>query len=293
MPISDRLAVLKTSKLYVGGRFIRTESGRVWEARSPDGKHVATTCWASRKDLREAVRAARGAQKGWAATSPYLKGQILYRMAEMLEDRHEVFVAELKRSTGAGGKGAKREVSAAIDRLVYYAGWSDKITAVFGSVNPVSSPHFNFTVPEPTGVVGVLCPTAPSLLGLVSLLSASLVMGNAVVAVVSEGFPLPGATFVEVVATSDVPAGVVNLLTGSQAELAEVMGTHRDINAIVAATEEASLRKTLSEAATSNLKRVSFPALTGEERWYGPAGEDPYQILCTTEMNTTWHPVGF
>lgn len=289
MPDSDRLSILKTSKLYIGGKFVRTESGRVWEALNAEGAPIANTCWGSRKDLREAVRAARAAQSGWAASSAYLKGQILYRMAEMLEDRRASFVQEIQRAGVSDAKEAEREVASAVDRLVYFAGWSDKITAIFGSVNPVSSPHFNFTVPEPTGVVGLLCPQTPSLLGFISMLGASLVMGNAVVAIVSETQPLPGATFAEVLATSDVPAGAVNILTGKQSELAEVLGTHLDVNAIVAATDDSAVRKTLGEAVSTNLKRVTFPDV---EDWYGPAGEDPYQILRTAEMKTTWHPVG-
>ncbi|NCF85397.1 MAG: aldehyde dehydrogenase family protein [Verrucomicrobiaceae bacterium] len=289
MPQPDRITVLKTSKLYIGGRFVRTESGRVWPAKTPAGDQVANACWASRKDLREAVRAARCAQKGWAAASPYLKGQILYRMAEMLEDRHDTFVNEIVRGGVSGKDQAECEVKASIDRLVYFAGWSDKITAVFGSVNPVSTPHFNFTVPEPTGVVGLVCPDEPSLLALVSMLAASLVLGNAVVAVVSESQPLAGATFGEVLATSDIPAGVVNLLTGKQRELADVLGTHLDVNAIIAATQDPETRSALGEAVATNLKRVS---LINVEDWYGPEGEDPYQILKTAEMKTTWHPVG-
>lgn len=289
MPQSDRLTVLKTSKLYIGGRFVRTESGRVWPAKTPAGDAVANTCWASRKDLRDAVRAARGAQKGWAAASPYLKGQILYRMAEMLEDRHDTFVNEIVRGGVSNQEQAEREVKASVDRLVYFAGWSDKISAVFGSVNPVSTPHFNFTVPEPTGVVGLLCPEEPSLLAFVSMLAASLVLGNAIVAVVSETQPLAGATFGEVLATSDVPAGVVNLLTGKQRELADVLGTHLDINAIIVAPQDLEMRKALGQAVSTNLKRVSQIDV-GD--WYGSEGEDPYQILKTAEMKTTWHPVG-
>ncbi len=289
MPPPDRLTVLKTSKLYIGGRFVRTESGRVWPANTPAGNHVANTCWASRKDLREAVRAARSAQKGWATASPYLKGQILYRMAEMLEDRCDAFVNEIVRGGVSNKEEAELELKASVDRLVYFAGWSDKITAVFGSVNPVSTPHFNFTVPEPTGVVGLLCPNEPSLLAFVSMLAASLVLGNAVVAVVSESQPLAGASFGEVLATSDVPAGVVNLLTGKQSELAAPMRTHLDVNAIVAAAQDADMRALLGQAVATNLKRVS---LIDVDDWYGPAGEDPYQILKTAEMKTTWHPVG-
>ena len=213
-------------------------------------------------------------------------------MAEMLEDRRTSFVEEIKRGGVSNAKAAEREVTAAVDRLVYFAGWTDKITAVFGSVNPVSSPHFNFTVPEPTGVVGLLCPQVPSLLGLATLLGSTLVMGNAAVVLLSETQPLPGTTFAEVVATSDVPSGVVNLLTGDQAELAPIMGSHLDVNAIVAATDDTAIRQTLVESVATNLKRVTLLDLSKEDAWYGPEGEDPYQILKTVEMKTTWHPVG-
>ena len=293
MSSPDRLPILKTSKLYIGGRFVRTESGRYLQALTPEGRHVANYCWASRKDLRDAVRAARGAQESWAEVSPYLRGQMLYRMAEMLEDRRETFVSAIRQHGGADRAAAQREVAASVDRLVYFAGWADKVTAVFGSVNPVSSPHFNFTVPRPTGVVGLICPEVPSLLGFVTLLGATLVMGNAVVAIVSPSCPLPGATFGEVLATSDIPAGVVNILTGRQDELAPVMGRHMDVDAILAATGDPDLKKILGQAVATNVKRVHFPALETEEAWYGAAGEDPYQILLTTEMKTTWHPVGF
>ncbi|MFT4641532.1 MAG: acyl-CoA reductase-like NAD-dependent aldehyde dehydrogenase [Verrucomicrobiales bacterium] len=292
MPSSERLSVLKTSKLYIGGRFVRTESGRYLQAKTTDGEHIANYCWASRKDLRDAVRVAREAQPGWASASPYLKGQILYRMAEMLEDRCETFVAEILRQSAGDRTAAEREVTAAVDRLVYFAGWSDKVTAIFGSVNPVSTPHFNFTVPEPTGVVGLLSPDTPCLLGFVSMLGASLVMGNAIVAVVSETQALPGATFGEVLATSDVPAGLVNILTGKREELASVMGSHMDVNAIVAAVSDVATRQVLGESVATNLKRIHFVDIVEDEDWYGQAGEDPYQILHTTEMKTTWHPVG-
>lgn len=291
MPTSNRLTVLKTSKLYIGGRFVRTESGRSLPVLAADGSHLSHYCWASRKDARETVRAARGAQSAWAASSAYLRGQILYRMAEMLEERGESF-EKLLTQTGVEVSAARREVSAAVDRLVYFAGWSDKITAVFGSVNPVSSPHFNFTTPEPTGVVALFCPARPSLLGLVTLIGASLVMGNALVVLVSETDPLPGAAFAEVLATSDVPAGVVNLLTGKADELAPVLADHLDVNAIVAAGMDEDTRRCLAEGAGRNLKRVHLVDLK-EDAWYGEAGEDPYRILQTVEMKTAWHPVGF
>ncbi len=286
---TERLTILKTSKLYIGGKFVRTESGRSLQVVDGDGKHRSNVCWASRKDLREAVRAARAAQSGWASDSAYLRSQILYRMAEMLEDRRSSFEEELAHHSTQ--KQAETEVQTSIDRLVAYAGWCDKLTAVFGSVNPVSSPHFNFTVPEPTGVVGIVCPETPALLAMVSLLASALVPGNAVVLLASDKHPLAGAAMAEVLATSDVPGGVVNILTGKQDELLEVMAGHLDVNAIVAATSDPNRRGILQTQGAANVKRVTFTDLEGDA-WFVDDAADPYQILQTVEMKTTWHPVG-
>ena len=253
---SGRLKVLKTYKLFIGGKFPRTESGRYLVATKQSGNsspiHVANYCQASRKDLREAVRAARKAQDGWQGASAYLRGQILYRIAEMLESREETFREEL-RNAGLTRDQAAREVVNCVDRLVYYAGWSDKVSAVFGTVNPASSPHWNTTSIEPTGVVGLVCPDEPGLLGLVTMVSAAIVSGNTVIALCSEKHPLSSISFGEVLATSDLPGGVVNLLTGLRNELAPVLAEHMDVNAIVDGTGDAGIREILAEGRATNI----------------------------------------
>lgn len=290
---TQRLAVLKTYKLYIGGKFPRTESGRYKIAKSPTtGEHLANYCHASRKDFRDAVVAARKAQPGWAASSAYLKGQILYRAAEMLESRADSFAAELSASTGARPKAARSEIEACVDRLVYYAGWSDKFQQVFGSVNPVASPHFNFSTPEPTGVVGIFCPDTPSLLGLISLVAPAIVGGNTVVALASERFPLPAITLGELIATSDVPGGVLNLLSGERAELAPHFASHMDVDAIVDGSGDPGTATTFREGSANNLKRISVRALKAPEDWFQDEAQDPYRILDTIEVKTAWHPIG-
>src|SRR5580658_7932918 len=231
-----RLDVRKTYKLYIGGNFVRSESGRSLPAQSPSGELLDNFCHASRKDLRDAVAAARPAAEGWAKKSAYLRGQILYRAAEMLEDRAAAMTEEIARSTGAAPAQARAEVDLAIDRLVYFAGWTDKFAQVFGAVNPVASSHFNFTIPEPTGVVAVLAPDEPSLLALVSVLAPVIVSGNSAVAIASERFPLLALTFAEILATSDLPGGVINILSGKRQELIPHLASHMDINAIVNAS---------------------------------------------------------
>ena len=227
---TTRLPVLKTYKLYIGGKFPRGESGRVAPAKSQDGKNaLGNYCVASRKDFRDAATAARKAQPGWAKASAYLRGQILYRAAEMAELRRAELESELTR---AGVRGAAAEVSLSIDRLVHYAGWTDKYSQLFSAVNPVASSHFNFTSPEPTGVVAIVCPDSPALLGLVSLLAPAILSGNTAIVLASETAPLPAITFSEILATSDLPGGVVNILTGTRAELAPHFASHMDINAI-------------------------------------------------------------
>lgn len=289
---SPRLAVLKTYKLSIGGKFPRTESGRSLVATSPTtGEHLANYSHASRKDFRDAVVAARKAQPGWAAGSAYLRGQILYRAAEMLEGRAASLAGELALSTGQKETDARSEVDAAIDRLVYFAGWTDKVSQVFGSVNPVASPHFNFTTPEPTGVVAVVCPDVCPLLALVSLAAPAILSGNTVVVLASQASPLPAITFAEVIATSDLPAGVLNILSGIRRELAPGMASHMDVNAVIDGSGDPEIGTLLREGSAANLKRVPSPRLEAGD-WFGEKGNDPYRILDTLEFKTAWHPVG-
>jgi acyl-CoA reductase-like NAD-dependent aldehyde dehydrogenase len=289
--MSQHLRVLKTYKLYIGGGFVRSESGRFLPATSPTGAHLDNYCHASRKDLRDAVVAARTAFDGWAKRTAYLRGQILYRAAEMLQNRASELASEIVRSTKAGPAKARAEVSAAIDRLVYFAGWTDKYSQVFGSVNPVATPHFNFTVPEPTGVVVVLAPDEPSLVALVSLVAPVILSGNSCVVIASETHPLPALTFAEILATSDLPGGVVNLLSGKRAELAPHIAGHMDINAIVDGSGVAEIGALLQAGSATNLKRYSAHALPAAE-WFSTKAEDPYRILDTIEFKTAWHPIG-
>jgi len=290
MAATARLPVLKTYKLAIGGKFPRGESGRVQTAKSLDGRaHLANYCFASRKDFRDAVVAARKAQPGWAKATPYLRGQILYRAAEIAEVRRAELENELRR---AGVRGAQREVDAAIDRLVHYAGWSDKFAALFGRVNPVSSPHFNFTMPEPTGVVVIVCPDVPALLSLVTLVAAAIVSGNTVVVLASEAVPLVAITFSEIAATSDLPGGVVNTLTGARAELAPHFASHMDVNAIVDGSGDEALEVILRGGSALNLKRYSARAFGAAADWFSAKAESPYWIAETVEMKTAWHPVG-
>jgi acyl-CoA reductase-like NAD-dependent aldehyde dehydrogenase len=287
--MSTRLDVKKTYKLYIGGKFPRSESGRYLPAKSAAGAHLDNFAHASRKDFRDAVVAARAAVAGWGKASAYNRGQILYRAAEMLQNRAAELGQEIARSTGVSAVKAAREVTLAIDRLVYYAGWTDKYSQVFGSVNPVASPHFNFTTPEPMGVVVVLAPDEPSLLALVSLVAPVILSGNTVIVVSSEKFPLPAATFAEILATSDLPGGVVNLLTGRRAELAPHITTHMDVNAIVDGVGDAALSATLQAGVATNLKRYAKRVAVD---WFSAKVEDPYLILDTVEFKTAWHPIG-
>ena len=277
--------------MYVGGSFIRSESGKVLPAVAADGKTtLAQVCRASRKDFRDAVVAARKAFGKWSGMTAYLKGQILYRTAEMLEMRAGEMELEIMRSTGVNATAARREVADAVELLVHYAGWSDKFTAVFGSVNPVSSPHFNFTYPEATGVVVVVCPDTPSFVPLVHLVAATIVTGNTCILLPSETAPLPALTFSEILATSDLPAGVVNILSGLRADLAPTAATHMDVNAIVNGCEDPALDKTLHEGTATNMKRYARHAV--------PAGDwrladRPQWMLDTIEFKTAWHPIGW
>ncbi|HEX7653529.1 MAG TPA: aldehyde dehydrogenase family protein [Verrucomicrobiae bacterium] len=287
--MSLRLDVKKTYKLFIGGKFPRSESGRYLPAKSPQGEHLDNYAHASRKDFRDAVVAARAAFGGWSKATAYNRGQILYRAAEMLQKRSAELVTEIIRSTGITPAKAKREVELAVDRLVYFAGWTDKYQQVFGSVNPVASAHFNFTTPEPTGVVVVLAPDVPSLLALVSLLAPVILSGNAAIVVASEKHPLPAATFSEILATSDLPGGVVNLLTGKRPELLAHIATHMDVNAVVDGTGDAAVSKELQAGVASNLKRYFNHA---QNDWFGEQAEDPYRILDGVEFKTAWHPIG-
>ena len=287
----NRLEVKKTYKLYIGGKFPRSESGRFLPAKSATGEHLDNVCHASRKDFRDAVVAARAAVDGWSKATAYNRGQILYRAAEMLQSRAGELVSEVARSTGASAANARREVRLAIDRLVHFAGWTDKYSQVFGSVNPVASPHFNFTTPEPTGVVVVLAPDEPSLVSLVSLTAPVILSGNAAVVLASDRFPLPAVTFTEILATSDLPGGVMNLLTGRRAELAPHIAGHMDVNAIVDGAGDAELSAKLQAGTAINLKRYANHALTPNE-WFAAKAEDPYRILDTIEFKTAWHPIG-
>ena len=289
--MSTRLDVKKTYKLYIGGKFPRSESGRYLPAKSPAGAHLDNFAHASRKDFRDAVVAARAAVDGWNKATAYNRGQILYRAAEMLQNRAGELVAEIARSTGVSTAKAKREVTLAIDRLVHFAGWTDKYQQVFGSVNPVATSHFDFTTPEPTGVVVVLAPDEPSLLALVSLVAPVILSGNTAVVIPSEQFPLPAATFAEILATSDLPGGVVNILTAKRAELVPHISSHMDVNAIVDGAGDAGLNAKLQAGTAINLKRYAKHSLAFAD-WFTSKVEDPYWILNTVEFKTAWHPIG-
>lgn len=289
----SRVDVRKTYKLYMGGKFPRSESGRTYKVTSRRGKFQANVAQASRKDARDAVRAARAAQPPWAGATAYNRGQVLYRVAELLEERREQFVAQVRAAEGMQAKRAEETVSAAIDRWVWYAGWSDKIAQVGGNANPVAGPYFNISSPEPTGVVAVIAPQQSSLLGLVSVLAPVIVTGNTAVVLSSADRPLPAVTLSEVLATSDVPGGVVNILTGRTAEVAPHLAKHADVNAIDVAGALGADGITWGELeaeAAETLKRVRRP-LTDEEPDF--AGEQSLsQIMAFTEVKTVWHPKG-
>ncbi len=289
--MNQQLEVRKTYKLYIGGNFVRSESGRYLPAQSPAGEHLDNYCHASRKDFRDAMTAARGAFDGWAKKTAYLRGQILYRAAEMLQNRAAELTHEIARSAGVRPAKARAEVTLAIDRLVYFAGWTDKYSPIFGSVNPVASSHFNFTTPEPTGAVVILAPDEPPLVSLVSLIAPVILSGNAAVVVASEKHPLTALTFAEILATSDLPGGVVNLLTGRKMELAPHIAGHMDVNAVVDGTGSPELGTLLQGGTAKNLKRYAAHSLSPAD-WFSSKGEDPYRILDTVEFKTAWHPIG-
>jgi acyl-CoA reductase-like NAD-dependent aldehyde dehydrogenase len=293
---ATRIDVRKTYKLYIGGAFPRSESGRSYVVRGADGTPLANACRASRKDLRDAVRAARKAAPGWADRTAMNRGQVLYRVAELMEGRRDQFVAEVSGAEGVSETRARELVTRAIDRWVWYAGWADKISQVLGSANPVAAPYFNFTIPEPTGLVGLVAPEQSSLLGLVSRLAPPLVAGNAVVVLASETRPLPAITLTEVLATSDVPGGVVNILTGYKEELVPVMAGHVDVDALDVWGVPDALRTEVEVAAADNVKRLSRrPAGVSDARfdWLDDrATERPEWIAAFLEMKTVWHPIG-
>jgi len=279
--MSNRIDVKKTYKLFINGIFPRTESGRTYEVKSAKGSFIANPCLASRKDLKDAVVAARAAHHGWNKATAYNKGQILYRLAEMLEGRRAQFVDEIIAVTGATKAKAEKEVSESVDRLVWYAGWSDKISSLSGALNPVAGPYYNFTIPESMGVVAAIAPETPSLLGLIDVIAPIIVSGNTLVVLASSKAPLSAMSFAEVIATSDVPAGVINILTGKKDEIAPWMASHMDIDGFditgLATKKHAEIRTSGAE----NLKRI-----------FAFKSHDPARILAFMEAKTVWHPIG-
>ncbi|HLS15166.1 MAG TPA: aldehyde dehydrogenase family protein [Beutenbergiaceae bacterium] len=289
----SRVDVRKTYKLFVGGKFPRSESGRTYEVSTNRGKFQANAAQGSRKDARDAVRAARSSQPGWAGATAYNRGQVLYRVAELLEGRRDQFVADVQAGEGITAKRAEDVVSATIDRWVWYAGWTDKVAQVGGNANPVAGPFFNISSPEPTGVVAVLAPQRSSLLGLVSVLAPVLVTGNTAVVLASQDRPLPAVTLGEVLATSDVPGGVVNILTGHTAEVAPHLASHADVNGIDVAGALGADGVTWGELeaeAAETLKRVQRPITDSEPDF--ASEQSLSQILAWTETKTVWHPKG-
>lgn len=284
---SKRLEVLKTFKIYIGGQFPRTESGRYYVPANATGKKLANICLSSRKDFRDAVVAARAAFGGWSNRAAFNRGQILYRMAEMLEGRKAQFIDELIQQDASKAK-AEKEVNLAIDRLIYYAGWCDKFQQIFSSVNPVASSHFNFSVPEATGVVSIVAPQTDSLLGLVSVIAPVIAGGNTCVILASESKPLCSVTFAEILNSSDLPGGVVNILTGKVTELAPWFVNHMDVNATIFCENDSEIKKMMQEKSAQNLKRIFF---YDKIKWGNDEGQSPYFIQDTQEIKTTWHPI--
>ncbi len=285
----DRVEVRRTPKLFIGGSFPRSESGRSYEVVGADGSFLAQASLASRKDARDAVVAARGAQAGWAGATAYNRGQVLYRVAELLEGRRDQLAAEVDAAEGIGHEAAVAQVDATVDRLVWYAGWTDKVAIVDGSQNPVAGPYFSFTTPEPVGVVAAFAPETPSLLGLVSVVAPIVATGNTVVCVTSHAHPLPAVSLAEILATSDVPGGVVNLLTGDRDELAPRLASHRDVDALDLAGFAGADTTAHEEAAADSMTRVRRPGPVDED-W--TAAQDPRRLLAFTEAKTVWHPIG-
>lgn len=284
---SARLPVLKTYKIFIGGKFPRTESGRFYLLKNAKGEPLANMCLSSRKDFREAVVVARAAQIAWAKRAAYNRSQILYRIAEMLEGRRAQFVDELV-LCGLAPQVAVKEVEHSIDRTLYYAGWADKYQQVFSSVNPVASSHFNFSILEPTGVVAAIAPEKSSLLGLLSIILPAICGGNAVIALASTSSPLAAVTLSEVLATSDLPGGVVNILTGTRKELIEHFASHMDVNAVIYCGDESAEIRLIKEKSALNVKR----AVIYDRDWSADDAQSPYFVLDTQETKTTWHPIG-
>jgi acyl-CoA reductase-like NAD-dependent aldehyde dehydrogenase len=282
----SRLEVLKTYKIYIGGQFPRTESGRYYSPADKKGKPLGNICLSSRKDVRNAVVAARKAFGGWSERTAFNRGQILYRIAEMLEGRREQFISELL-AQGSTKIAAETEVTRAIDRIVYYAGWCDKYQQILSSVNPVASSHFNFSVVEPTGVVGIVTPQESALIGLVSLIMPVICGGNTCVVVASENLPLCAITFAEVLNSSDLPGGVVNILTGTNLELNNVLAMHMDVNAVVYGGNDEDALKSIQESSVLNVKRI----IPQRKEWMESNSQDLYLISDTQEVKTTWHPI--
>lgn len=280
--MSKRVDVKKTYKLFIGGAFPRSESGRTYEVKNSKGIFIANPCLASRKDLKDAVVAARAAVSGWSQATAYNRGQILYRITEMLEGRREQFASEISELTGVTPKKAHEEVEASIDLLVWYAGWTDKISALDGATNPVAGPYYNFTIPEALGVVGFIAPKKSALLGFVAGIAPIIASGNTVIVLASESAPLPAMSFAEVIATSDVPAGVINILTGKASELAPWFASHMDIDGLDITGLDAKLVTEIKVAGAQNLKRIhSFKE-----------NASPGRILAFMESKTVWHPIG-
>jgi acyl-CoA reductase-like NAD-dependent aldehyde dehydrogenase len=282
-----RLEVLKTYKIYIGGQFPRTESGRYYIATNNKGEQLANVCLSSRKDFRDAVVVARNALKGWTARAAFNRGQILYRIAEMLEGRKAQFMEELIKQDSSRSQ-AQKEVTLSIDRLVYYAGWCDKYQQIFGTVNPVASSHFNFSVPEPTGVVAAIASRENSLVGLVSTIAPIIAGGNTCIILASETKPLCALGFAEVINSSDVPGGVVNILTGKSSELFSQFASHMDVNAVVYCGNDELIQKEMQQKAAGNVKRV---LIYRDVNWLSEKGQSPYYILDFQEIKTTWHPI--
>ncbi len=282
-----RLEVLKTYKIYIGGQFPRTESGRYYIATNSKKENLANVCLGSRKDFRDAVVAARNAFGAWSGRAAFNRGQILYRIAEMLEGRKAQFIDELMKQDSTKAQ-AEKEVNLCIDRLIYYSGWCDKFQQLFSSVNPVASSHFNFSVPEPTGVVAAIAPQNDSLLGLVSVIAPIIAGGNTCIILASNQKPLCAVTFAEALNSSDLPGGVVNILTGKVAELVPYFADHMDVNATVYCEADAATQKMIKEKSALNVKRV---ALYDKVKWNEASGQSPYFIMDLQEIKTTWHPI--
>lgn len=286
--MSNRLTIAKTYKLYIGGKFPRSESGRAYAVKNNKGENICQLSRASRKDFRESIVACRKAIPGWASRTAFNRSQILYRIAEMLESRKEQFIYELQQ-TGTSKANAAKEVELSIDRLVYYAGWADKYTQVFGSVNPVATSHFNFSMPEPMGIIAAMAPEKHPLLGLVSVISPIITGGNTCVVLASSINPFISISFAEVLNSSDVPGGVVNILTGFRDELLIHFATHMDVNAIVYCDNDKKHIKSIQENAALNVKRV---ILRKNKDWLSDEAQSPYMILDNQEIKTAWHPIG-